>query len=165
MVATLSRLIILAADKKALRKAVFSKPTDKSIVKAVMSPITLGGAPCLQLEYFHSDNKATHKNISLDQDSAPLIETIIGAFCQVNVLTVLGDCEYRVSSKGKSALLGGDKLMRKLESAAVVAAEKYTGTNNREKRYILDGSEPFLVRLGVSDKNGRIYDKKQSKFR
>ena len=37
--------------------------------------------------------------------------------------------------------------------------------NNKEKNRILSGKEPFLVALGVSDKNGRIYDKKQAKFR
>ena len=29
----------------------------------------------------------------------------------------------------------------------------------------MSGEEPFLKLLGVSDKNGRVYDKKQAKFR
>ena len=37
--------------------------------------------------------------------------------------------------------------------------------NDREKCYILRGDEPFLQALDVSDKSGRVYDKKQSKFR
>ena len=161
--AALCRVLTLAARKGALRKAVFSKPKDKKIIKAVMSPITLGDNLCLQAEYFHADNKATHKNIPLDGSSDTLIVETIGDFGQVNVLTAVGDCEYKESSKGKTILLGGDKLERKLENTAAVAVAKVS--NNREKRYILDGSEPFLAHLGVADKNGRVFDKKQSKFR
>lgn len=35
----------------------------------------------------------------------------------------------------------------------------------KEKNYILDGSEDFLIHLGISDKSGRVHDKKQAKFR
>ncbi len=161
--AALCDIILLAAGKNTLKKAVFSKSSDKSILKAVASPAVIGGAACLQAEYFHADNKATHKNIPLNDTSAPLILEMIGAFSQVNVITSLGECEYRVSVKGKTVLLGGDKLLRKLEGAEVAAPT--AGANNREKRYILDGSEPFLMRLGVSDARGRVYDKKQAKFR
>ena len=34
-----------------------------------------------------------------------------------------------------------------------------------EKNRILSGSEDFLISLGISDKNGRVHDKKQPKFR
>jgi hypothetical protein len=159
----LSDMIVLAASKNALKKAVFSKPADKSIIKAVVSPISLGGSPCLQAEFFHSDNKATHKNISLGKDDRDILLGMTEAFSQVNVYTSEGECEYRVSNKGKSVLLGGDKLLKKLNSAE--ARVPVTTSNNRKKSYILDGSEPFLIELGVSDKNGRVYDKKQSKFR
>lgn len=159
----LADIIVSAARKNALRKAVFSKPDDKSLQKAVMSVKMLGGAPCLQLEYFRTDNKATHRNIPLGDASAPLILEIIGAFSQINVLSPLGECEYKRSAKGKCVLLGGDKLAKKLTDCNCSAP--VAETNNRKKQYILDGSEPFLVRLGVSDANGRIFDKKQSKFR
>ena len=161
---SVSDIIILAAQKNLLKKAVFSKPKDKAIQKAVMSCITLGDKPFIQAEFFHTDNKATHKNIALSSDSAPLICDMIGDFSQVNIITQIGECEYKVSQKGKSVFLGGEKLKNKLCSAQ--SAEMPVNTaNNREKKYILDGTEPFLARLGVSDKNGRVYDKKQAKFR
>jgi SAM-dependent methyltransferase len=37
--------------------------------------------------------------------------------------------------------------------------------NNKQKNYILSGNEDFLKKLGISDENGRIRDKKQSKYR
>ena len=33
-------------------------------------------------------------------------------------------------------------------------------SEKKEKNYILDGSEDFLVHLGISDKSGRVHDKK-----
>ena len=36
---------------------------------------------------------------------------------------------------------------------------------DRQKSYILNGSENFLISLGISDKTGRVHDKRQAKFR
>jgi SAM-dependent methyltransferase len=36
---------------------------------------------------------------------------------------------------------------------------------DRQKSYILSGNEGFLISLGISDKNGRVHDKRQGKFR
>ena len=36
---------------------------------------------------------------------------------------------------------------------------------DKKKTYILDGKEPFFVSLGISDRSGRVHDKKQGKFR
>ena len=159
----LCEILIRSASMGALRKAVFSKPQDRSIIKAIASPISVGGSACIQVEFFHTDNKATHKNIALSEDSASAVLKIATEFGQINVLTVLGDCELRTSKSGKCTLIGGEKLQRKLEASAPIIP--VSAHNNRDKKYILDGSEPFLSYLGVSDKNGRIYDKKQSKFR
>ena len=163
MESRLCSLILLSASKNALRKAVFSKPKDKSIQKLVLSPIMLGGSASLQAETFHTDNKATHKNFSLSEDITSELCSLMQGFSQVNLLTSQGDCEYRVSSKGKVVMLGADKLWRKLEDSQTLPVASVS--NNREKKYILNGSEPFLIRLGVSDANGRVFDKKQPKFR
>ena len=157
------KLITIASEKGLLKKAVFSKSADKYTPKAVASTRTIGAERCVQVELFHSDNKATHKNFSVS-DAEGLSDFAAG-FGQINVISALGECEYRLSSKGKELFLGGEKLLRKLEQAAVQAEALGEPGNNRSKKYILDGSEPFLQLLGVADKNGRVYDKKQSKFR
>ncbi len=163
VIQTLSDVILLAASKGTLRKAVFSKPADPTLVKAVVSAITVSGVLCLQAEYFHKDNKATHKNASVSDGARELLQDMAKEFSQINALTSEGECEYKVSKSGKTVLLGGDKLLKKLQASN--SAPIQTATNNRQKKYILDGSEPFLTRLGVSDAKGRVYDKKQSKFR
>ena len=36
---------------------------------------------------------------------------------------------------------------------------------DKKKNYILSGNEEFLIRLGISSRDGRVHDKKQGKFR
>lgn len=161
----LASLIILSANKGFLKKAVFSKPADTTVKKMVLSSKSISDRLFLQAEYFKTDNKAIHKNIELGSESTSVIVNIINDFSQINVISELGECEYKLSSSGKEVLLGGDKLISKLHASSNALPRINAVGNNREKKYILDGTEPFLMHLGVSDKNGRIYDKKQSKFR
>ena len=156
-------LIITAAKKQALKKAVLSKPNDKTLQKSVVTLRSSGEKVFLQAEYFHKDNKVTHKNIALDNTAVSVLSDISENFSQINLLTSDGDCEYRRSSSGKCVLLGADKLKRRMaysNSGAITPV-----SNNREKKYILDGSETFLKYLDISDENGRVYDRKQPKFR
>lgn len=155
-------LILTSAEKQALKKAVFSKPADTTIIKMVMTVRKIGGEFMLQAEYFHKDNKATHKNIALSDAKDALI-ALAAEYSQINLICTVGGCEYKTSKSGKSALIGKDKLARALNSESVASVE--VQSNNIKKRHILSGDEPFLKLLGISDANGRIYDKKQLKFR
>ena len=156
-------MILLAARKQALKKAVFSKPDDKETVRAVATLKKIKDKAIIQIEYFLFDNKAVHKNVELDDsDSEKKLSAIIGEFKQVNIITTAGDCEYRRSSSGNSTLLGGDKLATALSGDA---AKIEMGGNDKKKNYILQGNEKFLILLGVSDKNGRPHDKKLPKLR
>lgn len=161
----LSSLILLAVKKNALRRAVCSKPSDKTLQKAVITLITAKGSPALQAEFFHRDNKATHKNFQLTDTLPTSLCELFSAFSQVNLLCVGGECEYRMSKSGKTVLLGGDKLEKYLNSLPDAQRGDLLSAAKKEKSYILDGSEPFLRALDVSDENGRVYDRKQAKFR
>jgi len=154
-------IILLAAKRSALKKAVFSKPCDKSTVRAVATLKSIKGQSVIQLESFLADNKAVHQNIAVDGGEAALAE-VISAFRQVNVITVAGECEYRRSASGNDTLLGGDKLASALETCEQRIS---AGGNDKKKNYILEGNEKFLILLGVSDKNGRPHDKKLPKLR
>lgn len=157
----LAELLCLAAERGALRRAVLSKPAEPSVKRAELRPIVLSRGAALQLETFTADNKAYQRNIMLPCTADELSAALEG-YRQINVLTEVGDCEYRCSRSGNSVLLGGDKLSAAL--AAYVGGERVQG-NDRVKSHILRGDEPFLQLLGVSDARGRVYDKKQSKFR
>ena len=157
----LIQIITLAAEKGALKKVTLSKPTDKTLIRAVLTVKRIGDRRMFQLERFLADNKATHKNFPLDDEDtlSPLLE----GFGQVNVITTAGDCERKRSKSGTETLLGSKKLLTALSAGAVEAIPNKK--NDHEKSYILSGDEPFLKLLGVSDKNGRVYDKKRAKFR
>ena len=154
-------LISTAAQKGAIKKAVFSKPEDPANVKCTLTLRLVGGKTVLQAETLRADNKALHENVA--PDDAFRLGEIASAWAQINLLTTLGDCELRFSKKGKVTLLGGDKLAKALAQNDAPCAK--IESNNREKNYILSGNEPFLKLLDVSDESGRVRDKRQSKFR
>ena len=160
----ISSLILLSAEKGLLKKTILSKPTDKSIQKTVLTKRQISKKDALQAETFHKDNKATHKNLFLGELDAEALCNVLAEFKQINLITSVGECELRTSSSGKITLLNDKKLERALGLAEEQASVEAL-SNDREKKRILDGSEPFLRLLGVSDENGRVFDKKQSKFK
>ena len=163
----ISSLLLLSAKKRILKKAVCSKPVDKSLQRSVISLKTIGGAPALQTEHFHKDNKATHNNLILETLDVDTLASLLVGYMQINLICEGAECEYKCSSSGKSVVINDKKVERVLDAAQspAVCAQVITEGNNRKKQYILSGSEPFLRRLGVADENGRVYDKKQAKFR
>ena len=160
----LLRLIVKSAHLQTLKKLVLSKPSDKSIVKCVITPKLISGKNMLQAESFYTDNKARQKNISFE-DMENELQGLTEGYSQINLITSAGDCEFRVSKSGKATLIGGDKLDRAMSDVKREFARIVPTSNNKKKNHILEGNEPFLIHRGVSDKNGRVYDKKQAKFR
>lgn len=121
------------------------------------------GQRILAVEYSLSGNTVSQKNVresELDTFLPPLID----AYRQGNLLSALGDAEYKVSAKGKETLLGGVALSRRLSGEEPTFATALASLD-KKKQYLLTGDEPFLRILGVSDENGRVHDKKQGKFR
>ena len=160
----LASLLLLAQERSLLRKAIFSKPADRAVKRAVLSPRIIGGRTLLQLETFTADNKALHRNLDPADDTCrETLLTVVADFAQINLITTAGEAEYRRAKSGNDTLIGGDKLRRAIEAGSGTAVS--AAGNNKEKQYILNGQEPFLQYLGVSDKNGRIHDKKQAKYR
>ena len=159
----LAALVLSAARAEILKKLVLSRPVDGDTVREIGTLCRVGGRVMLQLETRHADNKATHRNLSPEEGSVAALAERFAAFSQINLITTAGECEYRVTKKGAAVLLGFDRLSKKLANG--VEKTLSIGGNNKEKARILKGDEPFLRLLGVSDQNGRIFDKKQSKVR
>jgi len=157
-----STVIIKSAEKRLLKKAVLSKPSDPSITRAVITLKSISGRDMLQVERFCTDNKVLHSNFEI-YDSDGILPALSG-FSQINIICSCGGAEYRCSKSKNDTVIGYEKLMRSIEGNGMNVEVAVKG-NNKEKKYILTGSEPFLKYLEVSDKNGRVYDKKQSKFR
>ena len=145
-------------EKNTLKKIVFSKPRDKGIVRCVCAPFMKKDGLYFQCESFTKDNKALHKNIPLEDAYSTLADHAIKDYMQTNILTSSGECEIKVSKSGSIYI--GNRI--KAGGSAVIPM-----LHNKEKKHILDSylSEPFLYKLGITDKNGRIHDKMQSKYR
>lgn len=158
---SLCDLFIELYEKRALKKAIFSKPEQSDEIKTVITPRKLGEDFALQIETFSKDNKAYHRNIK-DKFREECIE-IFYSHSQINIISEAGDCQYMKSKGGKESVLGDKKIKLALSSNSYDEAS--IEENNKKKNYILTGNEDFLKKLGISDENGRIRDKKQSKYR
>ena len=68
--------ILCSAEKQAIKKAVFSKHKNKEVTKTVLTLKSISGKLCLQAESFHTDNKAKHENIYLDENAPSKLLTL-----------------------------------------------------------------------------------------
>lgn len=145
-------------ENKLLTKLTLSKSGKPEVLRASGRLIEIKGDCHLALEQFLSDGKAVQMNIPAAAAAEEIANLLPDSFKQLNIMTSAGACEVKVSKKGKITII--DRIKR--EDAEQVSLE-----HNREKQYILPADQPvdFLVALGVQDANGRIYDKKRSKFR
>lgn len=156
-------LVALAFEKGALRKLVFSRPTATEIKRVTGRLVEHKGRRLLALEYALPGDTVRHKNAAASELSDTLTELADG-YMQINLITDVGEAERKVSKSGKETLLGAEKLRRAIEGADG-GFERAIGALDTKKNYILSGSEDFLISLGVSDKSGRVHDKKQGKWR
>lgn len=145
-------------ENQILTKLTLSKPTDEKIIRATGRLTQIKGKIYLTLERFCTDGKAIHQNIPAEEAAQTVARLIPDQFQALNIQTPNGNCEVKVSKKGKITVL--DRIKR--SAATPVALE-----HNRKKQYIIPDDEPvdFLMALGVQDEKGRIFDKKRSKFR
>ena len=152
-------VISYVIENRILKKLVLSKSVDKEILRTTGRLIEIKGEVYLALESFMADGKAIQKNIPEREATEKLAELVPLVYKQLNIITTQGDCEVKVSKKDKITVI--DKI--KKDTPSKVQIEK----NNRDKNYIIPDGKPvdFLIELGVQDKNGRIFDKKRSKFR
>lgn len=156
-------LIGRCAAREVLRLVVFSRPKSKDEARKVsVRPVVHRTQRFFAVEYTKGDTVA-QKNLKFDEASEAL-DALCDAYLQINLMTSLGDAELKVSKSAKTVLLGADALERKL-SGDIGAFALPLAELERKKNYILKGNEPFLITLGISDKNGRVHDKKQGKFR
>ena len=157
-------LVKAAYNRQALRKIIFSRPQNKDL------PSKVSGRLCahrdrviLALEYALKDDTVKQKNVRTDELEGEL-SVLLSNYKQVNLLTELGDAERKIAKDGREVLLGTEKLERKLADEAM-PFERAIEMLDKKKTYIFSGDESFLIALGISDKSGKVHDKKQGKFR
>jgi len=154
----MKEVLTYVTENKTLRKLTLSKCTDTSILRTTGRLIEIKGISHLALETFYADGKTKQTNIPLADVPKTIAQLVPEKFKQLNLATTGGDCEIKISKKGKTTVI--DRIKR--NNAITVTLE-----HNRQKQYIIPSDEPvdFLIALGVQDPSGHIYDKKRAKFR
>lgn len=136
----------------------FSAFPKGEVQKVKGTPKSIAGKTVLQLEFFLTEGRVKHENADAS-DIPSAVEKLIseGARC-CQLVASNGSATLLVSKKG--AVNATYKLGKNVGDYFPIAKG-----NNDAKNYIFDGSERFMTELGISNREGRVHDKKQSKFR
>ena len=153
----------LSVESEILKKLVFSRPKTSEVQKVSARLVAHRGRRMLAFEYSLPGNTVSHKNVAED-GVAEAVAELIAEYSQANLITTMGDVEWKLSKSGKEAILGRDKLKNKL-AGNKESFEAAIESLDHKKNYLLSGNEEFLIKLGISDKTGRVHDKRQGKFR
>ncbi|MBR2723919.1 MAG: SAM-dependent methyltransferase, partial [Ruminococcus sp.] len=145
----------LSVKSNTLKNLVFSAPSGGDVLKIKGTLKRFSGDTVLQLEYFCTEGRVRQENVPCSEVRSMIPERI-GAFSRADLNDSGGSASLLISKKGKVSLVKHGTIGEGL----IIEAK-----GNKTKNYILDGSEEFLYHLGISDKNGRVHDKKQSKYR
>ncbi len=157
------RISARSAAENALKRLTLSKPTaDAEYEKMIFGMFADGnGNVKISVEGKRTDGKMIRKNITSDELECFLCE-VTTAFRQGDLIVGETQASYMISKKGKVSFVGEAKIANELNSGAVDAVK---AGNDKKKNYLFDGSEEWIAELGIASKDGRIHDKKQSKFR
>ena len=157
-----SSLVCAAVEREALKRLVFSRPVEGEVTKISGRLVAHRGKRLLTLELSLPGNTVSHKNLH-ESEIFGQVRELLDKYKQVNLITLLGDAEYKLGKSGY-VFLGADALSRKLSGEAP-RFESAIESLDKKKNYLLTGKESFLRALGVSSADGRVHDKKQGKFR
>ena len=151
-----AELVRVSADSGTLKNAVIASPASGDVQKIRLETRRIGDKVLLQAEYSMTEGRVKQQNIEIDSVADFIIKSL-EPFKRAELNDSGGNASLMKSKKGKVTLLTKGVIGK----GEAIEAKK----NNREKQYILTGKEKFLTHLGLADEKGRIYDKKQSKFR
>lgn len=149
-------LIQRAIEMQTLQNVVLSAPKGGEVQKIRCTLRQLSGSLCVQMEYRCTEGRVRQKNLSPDA-FLEAVQEMLDTFARADLNDGGGSASLLRSKKGKITLI--------IHGSIGSGAKQSLTGNDRKKQYILDGSEPFLIYLGVSNAQGRVHDKKQAKFR
>ena len=162
----LAELVRETAERECLRRLVLSKPLsrDAELPRKISARLTLHrGRRVLYFEESYPTGRVRQFALSTSELLSAL-PPLFARYGQIDLLTSLGDAALLRSAKGSETLRGERQLRARLAEPAGGGLSLLEPLEREPKR-ILVGNEPFLFALGISDKNGRVHDKRQAKFR
>ena len=145
------------------QKITCSMAANKRVRHLTAKPFWKNGVMAVQWERQEVDGKVFHKNMTPEAAFETLMELIKSGDYRQYHLTGEGTLALKRTKKQKLLISDHWHITPHGTSLAMQTGQGH----NREKHYFFqDGEyEPFLYHLGISDKTGRVYDKKRAKFR
>ena len=153
-------LLRSCADAGTLRNVTFHAPVPGDALKCRGTLCVIGGKTFVQLETFLTEGRVTQENAA-PEDLAKIAERLFDTFRKADLTDAGGSASLMISKKGTVTLLQKGSVGKVYAAANPLPRQG----NDRVKKRLLTGAEPFLTALGISDKTGRVHDKMQSKFR
>jgi SAM-dependent methyltransferase len=123
--------------------------------KVTVKPVLIKNELKYQLTY-HFAKKTTNENLSAADAKQKLKDLMQNAFRQALIHSKEADYQVLISKKEKVTIL------KKKATKPLVEL-----SHNRKKRYLLEEGKPvpFLIELGVMNKEGKVLAKKYDKFK
>lgn len=170
-ITSFAELLEKSVSAGTLKSVTFHSPTSGDKLKAKGVIKNIGGETVLQLETSLTEGRVSQENVKISEICSA-VARYFGTYKKADLTDAGGTASLMISKKGAVTLLKKGKIgegQGKTEKSAAVSENDSPANNspenNRDKNRLLTGGENFLIALGVSDKNGRVHDKKQSKFR
>ena len=144
----------------------FSSPRGGDVLRIKGTPRVISGTVVLQMEEQCTEGRVRHTNLS-EGNLSETFSYYFSVFRNASVRTSGGGSGSLLISKNGKATYTEDARMKNATPTVspVFSPDVPLPANDREKNRLLRGDEPFLIALGISDKDGRVHDKKQPKFR
>ena len=167
-IALFASFAVKSACAGSMRNVVFSSPTGGEVLKIKGTLRLIGGNRMVQLEESRTEGRVSQRNLTPEQLEAEIAFRFPEEFSRVDLNDENGSASLMASKKGKITAVIPGALKTALNNAAsadMAAVLDRFAANDRTKKRVLSGNEPFLTALGISDSNGRVHDKRQAKFR
>lgn len=150
-----SEILNSISDKENFIKGSITGKTPNSPYRKIdMKPILIKDEYKIQFAIY-DDKKVYHKNLSIDESLSQIENFIQDGFANIILKTVKNDMHLICSPK---------KI--KINKSAASIKESANLSHNREKNHFISRNEfyPFLYKLGIQDKDGKIINSMSDKF-
>lgn len=167
-IAKFTDIALQSAEAGTMRNLVLSGSTDAQLLKIKGVLRVIRGSRVLQIEKSFTEGRVTQENLPIEK-IPEMIETYFATpFRRADLNDAAGAASLMISQKGRvTSVIPGvlKSALAESASSSMRAAMEVLAGNDRGKKRLLRGDEPFLIELGISDTQGRVHDKRQSKFR
>ena len=146
--ATFLDLLGASLEQNALVKLVLARHlgAEAQLQRVIIKPVTVKEQACLSFVYRYQTRDIT-KNLALDEALTLIADLLPASFKNAHLLTLTDEVQLEFSKKNKPMLH---------RNAAQQPRQAASAEHDREKKRYLELSRPFLVDLGVTNKQHEL---------